>query len=513
MGGQSQDLKGPDLRQGVSLDQISDGGMLLGHADGEAVLLARRGDECFALGATCTHYSGPLAEGLFDGECVRCPWHHARFDAKTGDAVGAPALSPVAAWAVSQKGGQVSVTGKLAPVPPAAVDEPRRVVIVGGGAAGHACAERLRRDGHRGSITLLSADPAGPVDRPNLSKDYLAGSAPEDWLPLRGDDFYQEQKIELRRGARVIGIDAAAKQVVLDGGEKLEWDALVLATGAEPIRLAVSGAELPHVHTLRTLADSRAIIQAAAGMRRAVVIGSSFIGLEVSASLVARGLEVHVVSPDEVPLRRVLGPEVGAFVRKLHEAKGVVFHVGRPGGITAGEVILESGDKLPADLVVMGVGVRPSLQLAAQAGVAVDNGITADELLRTSVPGIWAAGDAASWPDPHSGERIRVEHWVVAERMGQTVARNLLRRAQKFTDVPFFWSQHYDLGILYVGHAHTWDRADLVGSLEGRDATVSYRQNGRILAVATIGRDAVSLRAELALERGETGVLESLAVG
>jgi apoptosis-inducing factor 3 len=244
------------------------------------------------------------------------------------------------------------------------------------------------------------------------------------------------------------------------------------------------------------------------------VIGSSFIGLEVAASLRARGLEVHVVAPDEVPLARVLGPEVGRFVKKLHEDKGVVFHLGeKPGGITDSEVILESGKRLAAGLVVMGVGVRPVVQLATQAGLTVENGIVVDDKLRTSAPGIWAAGDAASWPDPRTGELIRVEHWVVAERMGQAVARNLLGKEQPFRDVPFFWSQHYDLGILYVGHARAWDAVEIAGSLEGRDATISYRHKGKILAVATIGRDAVSLAAELAMERGDQGALESLAAG
>jgi apoptosis-inducing factor 3 len=511
MGGQSSELKGPDLKQGVAADQIADGEMLLGHADGEAVLLARRGDRCFAIGATCTHYGGPLAEGLFDGDCVRCPWHHARFEVKSGDAVGGPALSAVALWKVESSGGQVRVTGKTA-MPPPAMRASEKVVIVGGGAAGQACAERLRREGHQGSIVMVSADPAGPVDRPNLSKDYLAGNAPEEWIPLRGDDFYALERIELRRGARATSIDVAGKRLLLDGGEALPWDALVLATGADPVRLSIPGADLPHVHTLRTLADSRAIIAAAAGAKRAGVIGASFIGLEVAASLRTRGLEVHVVAPDPVPLARVLGPEVGAFVRKLHEDNGVVFHLGeKPRAIGAGTMTLESGAELPADLVVMGVGVRPSVKLAADAGIAVENGIVADEFLQTSIPGIWAAGDAASWP--HRGERIRVEHWVVAERMGQTVARNLVGQRRRFDDAPFFWSQHYDVGILYVGHAASWDRADLVGSLEGRDATITYRRGGEILAVATVGRDAVSLRAELALERGDRGALESLAVG
>jgi apoptosis-inducing factor 3 len=512
MGGSSGELKGPDLSAGVALDEIADGGLLLGHVGDEAVVVARRGDRCFAVSGGCTHYGGPLGEGIFDGECVRCPWHHARFDVATGDAVAAPALNPVDAWSVQVANGRVSVAGKLSPAVPARIAAPAVVVIVGGGAAGHACAERLRKEGHDGRIVMLSADAAPPVDRPNLSKDYLAGKAPEEWIPLRGPEFFGEQRIELRTGVRAQSIDVAARRVILDGGEAVAWDALVLATGAEAVRLSLPGGE--HALTLRTLADSRAIIARAEAGKRAVVIGASFIGLEVAASLRARGVEVDVVAPDAVPLGRVLGPTVGAFVRGLHEANGVRFHLGRkPASLSGDRVTLDDGASLPADLIVSGVGVRPSLQLAAEAGLTVDDGIVVDEFLRTSAPGVWAAGDVARWPDARSQERMRVEHWVVAERMGQTVARNLLGQARRFADVPFFWSQHYDVGINYVGHARRWDRDQLSGSLEKRDALVAYRLDEKIVAVATIGRDAASLEAERAMEQGDAAALEALVGG
>jgi NADPH-dependent 2,4-dienoyl-CoA reductase/sulfur reductase-like enzyme/nitrite reductase/ring-hydroxylating ferredoxin subunit len=499
MGGASE-LKGPDLRAGVALDEIADGGILAGHADGEAVLIARRGDECFALSATCTHYGGPLGEGLFDGECVRCPWHHAAFSVTTGDAVRAPALSAVARWRVEARDGRVAVTGKLEPPSPPVHEAPRRVVIVGGGAAGFACAERLRRDGHTGRIVIFTGE--GPVDRPNLSKDYLAGTAPEEWIPLRGDDWFAAQKVELRAGARVVALDLAGKRVHLDDDGVEEWDALVLATGADPVQLSIQGAELPHVHTLRSLADSRAIIARAGEAKAAVVVGASFIGLEVAASLRARGLSVDVVSPSP-PLQRVLGPEMGAFVQRIHESRGVRFHLGRrPIGILADRVMLDDGTRLAAELVVVGVGVRPRVALAEQAGLAVDDGVVVNEFLETRAPGVYAVGDIARWPDRRSGERIRVEHWVVAERQGQTAARNLLGARERFEAVPFFWSQHYDVGILYVGHAARWDQVEIDGDLDARDATVRYLAGGRVLAVATVGRDAAALHAELAMERG-----------
>jgi NADPH-dependent 2,4-dienoyl-CoA reductase/sulfur reductase-like enzyme len=279
------------------------------------------------------------------------------------------------------------------------------------------------------------------------------------------------------------------------------YGALLVATGAEPVRLDVPGATLPHVHYLRSLADSRSLIEAAGRAKRAVVIGASFIGLEVAASLRNRQLSVDVVAPEPIPMERVMGREIGTLVRTVHEEHGVRFHLpGKVQSITARQVQLESGTIIDADLVVVGIGVRPALELAEQAGLALDRGITVDQCLQTSVPGIFAAGDVARWPDPHSGQKIRVEHWVVAERQGQTAALNMLGRKQHFDAVPFFWSMHYDMSVLYVGHAEGWDSLAVDGSIEKRDCRVDFVRSGRTLAVVTIGRDLDSLRAERELE-------------
>ncbi|MGH8315840.1 MAG: FAD-dependent oxidoreductase [Steroidobacterales bacterium] len=481
--------------------------MLLGHAHGEPALLARRGDELFAIGNVCTHYGAPLNQGLLVGDTVRCPWHHACFSLRTGAALRAPALNPVSCWRVEQRDGTVYVrekiesTGQRAPSIEAA-GMPGSVVIVGGGAAGNAAAEMLRREGYVGSITLLSADESIPYDRPNLSKGYLAGAAPAESNPLRSADFYKQHDIDLKLDACVATIDPARRHVELVDGSQYSYDALLLATGADPVRLHLPGGDLPHVQYLRTLADSRALVVKTLGARRAVVIGASFIGLEVAASLRARNIEVSVVGRETCPMEKILGADVGNFIRKLHEEHGVTFHLGTTAtSIDARRVLLQSGASLPADLVVIGVGVRPAISLAEQAGLVIDRGVTVDKYLETSVPGIFAVGDIARWPDRLTGERIRIEHWVVAQRQGQTAARNMLGRRDRFDAVPFFWTEQYDFGLAYVGHAERWDKAEIDGQLDARDCTITYRNGGRKLAVAVIRRDLEGLRAEVEFER------------
>ncbi len=504
MAAEQSEQKGPDLTQGIAVDTIPDGGMIGGRVGDAAVLVARRGHECFAIGATCSHYGGPLAEGLVVGDTVRCPWHHARFDLRTGEAIGAPALNPMPCWRTETRDGKVfvreTITSAVRRSAPKAA--PERIVIVGGGAAGFAAAEMLRREGFDGSLTLLSADDEPPYDRPNCSKDYLAGNAPEDWMALRPAEFYQQQSIDLSLRTEVAEIDAKARQVILAGGRSIPFDKMLLATGAEPIRLSIPGADQPHVHVLRSLSNSRAIIARAKAARRAVVIGASFIGLEVAAALRAREIEVHVVAPERRPLERVLGSEYGDFIRQLHEEHGVVFHLEETAAAIEGaDVKLKGGLALPADLVVVGIGVRPRLQLAERAGLAIDRGVIVDAYLQTSMPDIFAAGDIARWPDHNTGEALRIEHWVVAQRQGQTAARNMLSQRQKFADAPFFWSQHYDVPINYIGHAERWDDVAIEGDIKARDCLVRYRRDGKVVAVASIFRDLDNLMEEAAMER------------
>jgi len=502
MGGDQQKPAGRDLSAGIPLSDLPDGAPVAGHLGDDGVLLVRRGSEVFAVGARCTHYGGSLPEGLISGETVRCPLHHACFSLRTGEPRG-PAFNPLPRWEVDIRDGVVHLRAKRSEPPLASRGRhaagPGSVVIVGGGAAGSAAAETLRREGYEGTVRMIEPEPEAPYDRPNLSKDYLAGTAPEAWIPLRGEGFYEEHGVERITGS-VAALDAEGGRLHLEGDEEVSFDALLLATGSRATRLPIEGADLPHVFTLRSLADCRALIARVEDARRAVVVGASFIGMEGAASLRARGLEVTVVAPERVPFERTLGPALGERLRRLHEDHGVAFRLGH--GLTRFTeegVVLDDDSALLADVVLVGVGARPNLELAERAGLEVDDGVAVDPYLRTSAPSVFAAGDIARWPDPRWGPS-RIEHWVVAQRQGRVAARNILGLEERFTDVPFFWTHQYDLRIPYVGHAGGWDDTVVDGDPEA-ECTVRYMAAGRLVAVATIGRDRESLEAELEFER------------
>jgi NADPH-dependent 2,4-dienoyl-CoA reductase/sulfur reductase-like enzyme/nitrite reductase/ring-hydroxylating ferredoxin subunit len=505
---ESSDLSGPDFAKGISTDRLNDGSSLLGHAQGEPVLLVRQGEDLFAVAASCTHYGGPLAEGLVVGQTVRCPWHHACFDLRTGAAIRAPALNDLPCWNVEKRDGKIFVGDKRESQRPAPAHgskperHPESVAIIGAGAAGNAAAEMLRREGYEGPLTIFDSDSDAPYDRPNLSKDYLAGNAPEEWIPLHPKSFYEDLKIEIVANVQVTALDAAAKRITLNDGSSRQFDAILLATGSTPIRLDIPVADGASIHYLRTLGDSRAIIAAADKSKSAVVIGASFIGLEVAASLRTRGLDVHVVAPESRPLEKVLGAKLGDFIRDVHQKKGVQFHLGQTAkSVEKGAVVLSNGERLDADLVVAGIGVRPNLSLAEQAGLTTDKGVVVDEFFETSAKGIFAAGDIARWPYPQTTEQIRVEHWVVAERQGQAAARNILGNRERFDGVPFFWSNHYDVAIGYTGHAERWDEIRIDGSVDDQDCAVRYVRAGKTIAIATMGRDKENLETERQMEK------------
>jgi NADPH-dependent 2,4-dienoyl-CoA reductase/sulfur reductase-like enzyme/nitrite reductase/ring-hydroxylating ferredoxin subunit len=494
----------PDLKKGVLISDVPDGGMIVGSVGEESVLLARKGEELFALDAFCTHYHGPLVEGLIVGETIRCPWHHACFEMRTGSAVGAPAMRPLRVYSIVRAGDTVRVVADArvitSPATATAADR-AHVVIVGAGAAGSFAAAELRRIGFDGRVTLLSSEDRLPYDKPNLSKDYLAGRAAEDWIPLRSEAEYASDRIDLRLRTTVDVIDPARGEIRLTTGESIGFDRLIIATGARPRALQIPIAPNARVHYLRTWTDADALLATAGAGRNAVVIGAGFIGLETAASLRERGLNVTVIGVEDRPLEKVLGSEVADFVRRIHESHGVRFRLGRrPMEVRSDSVVLDDGSIEPCDFVVAGIGVDPDVTLAERAGLAVDRGIVVNDFLQSSSANVFAAGDAARFPNPRNGRLIRVEHWAAAARQGQAAARNAIGRRERFAAVPFFWSQHYDLVLAYVGHAERVDDAQLFGSPDETNAAVVYRDGGRIAAVATLFRDDVSLAVEAAME-------------
>jgi NADPH-dependent 2,4-dienoyl-CoA reductase/sulfur reductase-like enzyme/nitrite reductase/ring-hydroxylating ferredoxin subunit len=503
------DASKTDFAFGVSIDALPEGQMLAGRVGEEDAVLIRLQKQCYAVGGLCSHYHGDLSKGLLVDDTVRCPLHHACFSLRTGAALAPPALDPLTSWRVEQIGQQVFVREKLtpsrAPVTLPASGLPESVVIVGGGAAALTAAMTLRNEGYSREVTLISSDDTAPYDRPNVSKDFLAGTAPEEWMPLRAPDFYTDNDLRLLLNTSVQAIDTRRKRVYLESRE-LPFDALLLATGAESARIDIPGANKETTLYLRSLADCRVLLKRIAKAHRIVILGTGFIGLEAAAALRSRGIEVHVVGLEKVPMERALGPELGALLHQLHVSHGVHLHLGQSISSIAGRTYrLTDGTELEADLLIAGVGARPCIELAERAGLALDRGVIVDEYLRTSAPGVFAAGDIARYPAHFSGELIRVEHWVHAQRQGQTAARNILGYREAFRSVPFFWTQQYDLMISYTGHAERWDSTQIEGDLSKRDGLVRYWRDGRMLAVATVSRDLDNLRAERMLETSGAG--------
>ncbi len=500
---------GPDFATGIP--DLDDGAMLQGRYDRHAVIAVRRGSDYFVVAAACAHWGENLAGGAVIGDTIRCAHHHACFSIRSGEATCPPALGAIQTFRVEKRGDGRFVTGKTKLATRTVSGGPSSVVIVGGGAAGSACALALRDEGYTGPIVLISSDQDLPCDRPNVSKDYLAGNAPEDWLFLRDGDGWKAAGVDVRLGTSVVSIDRAAKSVRLSNGDTVTYGALLLATGADAVRLPIPGADLPHVHVLRTVSDGRQILAGVKNAMSAVVIGSSFIGMEAAASLKARGLDVHVVSPDAIPFVKALGPAAGGVLHAAHLENGVTFHLGRkPASISSTDVVLDDGSRIPAQLVVMGVGVRPSLSLAESAGLRVDRGVVVDAQLRTSDADIWAAGDAVRYVDARSNDSVRIEHWVVAQRQGQLAARAMLGQTVKLDLVPFFWTTQFGVSLRYVGHAESWDRIDVAGDPKSKTCAFAYRKAGRTLALAFYGRDRDALIAEDALSRGDEAALSKL---
>ncbi|MBM4272935.1 MAG: Rieske 2Fe-2S domain-containing protein [Deltaproteobacteria bacterium] len=504
---------------------LKDGEMKEVEVDGAKVLLVRLKGRFFAIGGECSHYGGPLAEGALSGSRVVCPWHQATFNVQTGEVLEPPALDDLARFEVRVEGDQVIVrtpdTG-AGPHPPQMCRcdsraDGRTLVILGAGAAGNVAAQTLRQDDFKGKVVMITQEMRLPYDRPNLSKGYLAGLAPPDSLPLRSEDFFRQIEVEVLLGRRVVQVNHGSREIIFHDGARLNYDGLLLATGSIPRRLAAPGADLENVFTLRSADDADAIMAAAPAGAQAVVVGGSFIGMEVAASLTKRGLQVAVTAPGATPFARTLGPEIGGVFQKLHEENGVAFHLGArvdklEGRGRVEQVHLSTGVTLPADLVVVGIEVRPATDFLKGVDVNADGSVSVDECLKVA-EGLYAAGDIARFPDWRTGEAMRIEHWRLAQQHGRVAAHNMAGKPVAFRGVPFFWTEHFDLNLQYVGFAAAWDDLIIHGDLAARNFLAFYVREGRVLAAAGINQDR-KLAAIAELMRQEAlPRLEELAAG
>ncbi|MFO7899154.1 MAG: FAD-dependent oxidoreductase [Planctomycetota bacterium] len=496
-------------RKAAPETDVKEGEPIAVEVDGDDVLLVRVDGEIHACAGKCTHYGGPLADGLLDGHVVTCPWHNARFDVTDGRMVSPPALDHLTCYEAKVEAGDVYVRPRAEAreePEPVAGTEGLQAVIVGAGAAGNAAAETLRREGFGGKIALITAEPDRPYDRPNLSKEYLSGEAKPEWIPLRDESFYADRGIDLLTSHEVAAVDPGAGSVTFADGSELAYDRLLLATGGVPRPLPVEGGDLEGVFLLRTLADAESIIGALDGAENVVVIGAGFIGMEVAGSLAERGLKVDLVARAAVPMARVFGEAVGRWLRGLHEEAGTTFHMGasvaKIGGAGKVESVeLDDGSTLPADVVVAGLGIAPAVDFLEGTGLVEDGAVPVDERLQTKAENVYAAGDIAMVPDARLGRRIRVEHWVVAERQGQHAARMMLGRDDPYDEVPFFWTQQHGKSINYAGSARTFDRIAVRGEIGGEFLT-GYYEAGALRAVASLWRDVDFIAAMQVLKAG-----------
>ena len=483
------------------LSEIGNGEMKEVKVGETPVLLARVDDKCYAVGAYCTHYGAPLVEGALVGDKIICPWHHACFNARNGDLEEPPALDSLANYGVRIEGDEIfvdiadpAVDRRTPEMVEAKSEEDSRVfVIIGGGAAGYMGAQTLREDGFKGRIVMITQEAHAPYDRPNLSKDYLHGHAEPEWIPLRGEEFYKHHDIEILSEKEVANVDVKQRLVSFTDGETCRYDQLLVATGGIPRRLNIPGADLRNIFVLRSFENADEIISAAAGAKRAIVIGAGFIGMEAAFSLKKLGLDVTVIAPDQVPFQKVLGAEIGQLFLREHEEHGVHFMLGESvtgfeGEELVGRVLLASGRNVDADLVIAGIGVRPATDILGGLALHSDGGVITDDHLRIA-DSVYAAGDIAHVPDARTGEYVRIEHWRTALQQGRVAAHNMAGKQARYDAVPFFWTTQFDITLNYVGHAGSWDEVVINGDVAAHDFLAYYVQDSRVLAAAGMNRD------------------------
>jgi NADPH-dependent 2,4-dienoyl-CoA reductase/sulfur reductase-like enzyme/nitrite reductase/ring-hydroxylating ferredoxin subunit len=477
------------------MDDLDDGSLTSVTVDETKILLVRRGESVYAYKEKCPHYGGPLSKGLLCGKELTCPWHNARFDITGGNLKAPPALDDLSRYRVKIENGEVYVgqpDASSAEPSAAAIDDVRIFVILGAGAAGNAAAETLRREGFAGRILLITAENHLPYDRPTLSKDFLSGKASPDWLPLRDANFYSDLNIEVLTGHAVVQLRPGDRKLIFADGREQEYDQLLLATGGAPRKIPIPGGNLPNVFLFRTMDDADLIGQAVEKSEKAVILGAGFIGLEGAASLRERGIEVDLAAREKMPLQKVFGERIGRWFQEMHQKQGVRFHM----GVTAEKieekgkglrVHLSDGTVLETDLVIGGLGVEPAVGYLRNTNLLNGGGIPVDGCFKTGIEGIYAAGDIAAFPNRHTGEMMRIEHWVVAEAQGQHAARAMLGSEVPYGEVPFFWTRQYGRSIKYIGYSSSFDQVAFRGGVQEDRFFAGYFREGRLRAAASLG--------------------------
>jgi apoptosis-inducing factor 3 len=482
-------------------DELQDGEMKAFSVGENKVLLSKIAGDFYAVGGVCPHYGAALDEGILHDGTIVCPWHYAFYDAKTGDLKEPPSLDSLPRYEVVIEGQNVVV--KLPGVIPDRrvptmsrrnfKADKRIFAIVGAGAAGNAAAQTLREDGFEGRIVMITYENSFPYDRPMLSKEFMEGSAAPDLLPLRSETFYQDHDIELMFGSKVARVDIPAKLITFENGESLAYDAILVTSGGVPKPLAVPGAELGNIFTLRSFEDAKQIVKAAEKASHVGIIGSGFIGMEIAHSLTKRNLPLTVITPEQTPFQNVLGKEIGKMFQVLHEKAGVRFRMGAKvarfeGTTSVQSLVLVSGERIEADLVIAGVGVRPACDFLHGIDLLPDGSVTVDEFF-CAAKDLYAAGDIATFPLPYTGEKVRIEHWRTAQQQGRVAGHNMAGKKMAYASVPFFWTNQVDLYFRYVGHAKEWDDIIIQGDVVSQDFIAYYVKNDRVIAAAGNNRE------------------------
>ncbi len=462
------------------------------------VLLARQNNKFYALHAYCTHYGAPLAEGVLNGNRLVCPWHHACFDVTSGHQLEAPGMDGLPSYEVRTEGEDVIVRvndpeaeRETPPMVKKDASNNQVYAVLGGGAAGAYAVEAMREAGYTGRIIMITRETDIPYDRVNCSKEFLQDEAPEEWMPLRSEEFYSDLDIEFMMGKTVTKVNAAAKKITFKDGETLVFDKLLLCTGGVPRKLEVPGNQLDNVFTLRSMKDSERIRDAGKTPQQVVVVGSSFIAMESAWSLSKLGCEVTVVSPDSAPFADKWGERIGKMIKHLHEENGIDFRLGEKVGKLEGKdqierVVLETGEILEATLVLIGIGVQPATGFLEDISLEKDKGIQADQYLKVT-PDVYAAGDIVHFP--YMGDKVRIEHWKVACQQGRIAGYNMAGKKEPYKMTPFFWSTQQETNFRYVGYVKDYDRIIYDGNVEEEEFIAFYIKNKKVLAALGVNRD------------------------